>query len=171
MLWECFPGDSETLLLKLILIKEVNKCTSQIVCGPRSQLTRPTRVLIEDVLVLFTGSAGPATAHLTFPDHLRQERDTQRINIYNNNIDIKMIHWVYRSCYFVHDIVLLNNGVNTEWASPLYAFFRRLINISKTFNTGAAIIIKVALLAFCKRNKVHVVRVKVQILKVKYLLQ
>lgn len=49
----------------------VCRLTGEVMGGPRSQLTRATRVLVKNKLVLFTGSACPTAADLSFTDHLQ----------------------------------------------------------------------------------------------------
>ncbi|CAK7314809.1 hypothetical protein VULLAG_LOCUS18559 [Vulpes lagopus] len=45
--------------------------TCKVISGPRPQLARLAGVLIEDILILFTGCTGPTTADFSLPDHLR----------------------------------------------------------------------------------------------------
>lgn len=56
----------------------VCRLTGEVVGGPRSQLTRATRVLVENELVLFTGSACPTAADLSFTDHLQRREEIPR---------------------------------------------------------------------------------------------
>lgn len=50
----------------------VMSCTCKVIRGPGPQLACLAGVLIKDILILFTRSAGPTTADFSLPDHLRQ---------------------------------------------------------------------------------------------------
>lgn len=59
--------------------KNIHTC--EVICRPGAQFTGSAGVLVEHKLVLFTGSARPAAAHLTFTDHLDVTEDCVSINL------------------------------------------------------------------------------------------
>lgn len=52
--------------------------TCQVVVGPPAQLTSLAGELVLNILVVLAGSADPAAAHLTLPDHLHTTQPRQQ---------------------------------------------------------------------------------------------
>ena len=59
-------------------------CTFQLLVGPPAQLACLAGELVLHVLVVLTGGADPAAAHLPLPDHLHTHTHAQRAHTHTN---------------------------------------------------------------------------------------